>query len=359
MENPIKMDDLGGKTTPIFGSTPIYYTQLVAILDPWLKIRSGSFPFSHHCHLSSLASSCLHLYMVHTGFSLEVKSMYIEHRFYTTLYKDIVYLSILCENGKNKVTLNNLVYIYITWMYRYTSPPPYDAVRSNKNFNPTSFPGAPFRWTRSGSPEIISLSRTMDFKQRGARKKTDELTLLAFLQELRAWGVFSWFSLIIFIFHTCILNIYTKTYYIYMKDKFYNWINFFLCVYMLLQDALAEKVKECFFIGCFKRMFQTTPREGRNISRRTSRQENQFSCINKPKLERMKRGGLFLTQMHYPLHVAARLGDSDVASRRKPWKNWGEPGFECHHQKYVTWHLHILHELSTNFWTSWSLMLNN
>ena len=24
-ENPIKMDDLGGKTTPIFGSTPIYF----------------------------------------------------------------------------------------------------------------------------------------------------------------------------------------------------------------------------------------------------------------------------------------------------------------------------------------------
>ena len=24
MENPIKMDDLGGKTTPIFGSTPIF-----------------------------------------------------------------------------------------------------------------------------------------------------------------------------------------------------------------------------------------------------------------------------------------------------------------------------------------------
>ena len=27
----------------------------------------------------------------------------------------------------------------------------------------------------------------MDFKQRGERKKTDELTLLAFLQELSAW----------------------------------------------------------------------------------------------------------------------------------------------------------------------------
>jgi len=80
----------------------------------------------------------------------------------------------------------------------------------------------PFEWTRSGSPEIISLTRTMALKQRGDRKKTDELTLLAFLQE------------------------------------------------------------------------------------------NKFSCINKPKLERIRGlGGLF-PQLHYPLHVAARLGDFDV-----------------------------------------------
>ena len=29
MENPIKMDDLGGYTTPIFGSTPIWTYQLI------------------------------------------------------------------------------------------------------------------------------------------------------------------------------------------------------------------------------------------------------------------------------------------------------------------------------------------
>jgi len=80
----------------------------------------------------------------------------------------------------------------------------------------------PFEWTRSGSPEITSLTRTMALKQRGEQKKTDELALLFFLQE------------------------------------------------------------------------------------------NKFSYIDKPKLERMKVRGLFQTELHYPLHVAARLGDFDV-----------------------------------------------
>eukprot|EP00434_Breviolum_minutum_P008738 symbB.v1.2.007703.t1/scaffold477.1/size198972/2 len=77
----------------------------------------------------------------------------------------------------------------------------------------------PFQWKRS---DIINLTRTMSLKQRGERKKTDELKLLAFLQE------------------------------------------------------------------------------------------NQFSCINQPKLERMQCSGLFATRLHYPLHVAARFGDFDV-----------------------------------------------
>lgn len=47
----------------------------------------------------------------------------------------------------------------------------------------------------------------------------------------------------------------------------------------------------------------------------------------------MKVRGLFQTELHYPLHVAARLGDFDVASRRNTWKNRGEIGFECHPQK--------------------------
>lgn len=73
--------------------------------------------------------------------------------------------------------------IYMYW-YTLNSRMPLDPTR----FDPSQ---RALRWTRSGSPEITSLTRTMALKQRGEQKKTDELALLFFLQELTSWFLFS------------------------------------------------------------------------------------------------------------------------------------------------------------------------
>ena len=89
------------------------------------------------------------------------------------------------------------MYIYMYW---YTSTP---LVLDPTRFEPTQ---PAFRWKRS---DIINLTRTMSLKQRGERKKTDELKLLAFLQELSSCFLLL-FSLIIIVFrvYIYIFNIY-------------------------------------------------------------------------------------------------------------------------------------------------------
>ena len=57
--NPLKMDDLGGKTTPIFGSTPIYdHPNDDLYHTPCQLVVSDSGDAPHPDHAGDLEGSC-------------------------------------------------------------------------------------------------------------------------------------------------------------------------------------------------------------------------------------------------------------------------------------------------------------